>query len=100
MKLTELRISVVNQFRAPDPDKNPLRAVVKLNADHSTIECVLSEETMLKMLDLCADEIAANAKRNVDEFVASVTAFEGSKSTALLAEPTAAQTELRDGVEA
>lgn len=59
--------------------------MVKLNSDTSTVEAVLSEETMLKMLDLCAEEIAANAKRNVDAFAAAVTSIEGDKSAALLA---------------
>lgn len=84
MKLTELRIAPMQAYQPLGPN-NPLKAVVKLNSEKSTVEAVLSEETMLKMLDLCADEIAANAKRNIEEFAAAVTSIEGSKANALLA---------------
>lgn len=83
MKLTELTIRPNNSWQPVDA-KNPLRAVVKLNSDNSTVECVLSDETMRKMLDLCADEIAANAERNMRDFVAAVNAIDSDKSAALI----------------
>ena len=83
MKLTELRIAPTRSYDGFGPD-NPLKAVVKLATDSSTIECVLSAETMRKMVDLCATEIAENARKNVDEFVSAVTAIEGNKSAALI----------------
>ncbi len=83
MKLTSLTISGKHSWERPGR-KNPLRAVVKLDTDQSTVECVLSDETMRKMLDLCADEIAQNARRNVDDFVNAVSAIEGDKADLLI----------------
>jgi hypothetical protein len=83
MKLTSLTIQPQTSWNPAGPN-NPLRAVVKLNSDNSTVECVLSEDTMRKMLDLCAAEIAANAERNIRDFVAAVTAIDDGKSAALL----------------
>ena len=83
MKLTELTIRPTRSYQGLGPD-NPLKAVVKLSSEASTVECVLSEETMHRMLDLCAEEIAANARRNVDDFVAAVSAIDGPKSAALV----------------
>lgn len=85
MKLTELTIAPQRAWSPPSAD-NPLKAVVKLNSDNSTVECVLSDATMRKLLDLCADEVAANARANVDDFVAAVSAIDEQKSTALLGE--------------
>ncbi len=85
MKLTELRIAPENAYRSIGA-QNRMKAVVKLDSDGATVEAVLSEDTMLRMLDLCAEEIAANAKRNVDEFVAAVSSIEGRQSTALLSD--------------
>ncbi len=84
MKLTSLIISPKHSWDKPGRE-NPLRAVVKLNSEQSTIECVLSEETVRKMLDLCADEIASDAKKNVDDFAQAVSAIDVDKSKALLA---------------
>lgn len=81
MKLTSLVIGPANSYRDLSND-NPLRAVVKLNSRESSVECILSDATMKKMMDLCADEIAQNAKRNVDEFVNAVSAIEGDSSAA------------------
>ena len=83
MKVTELRIAPLYSWKAAGPD-NPLRAVVKLNSKDSTVECVLSESAMYRMLDLCAEEIAENAKRQVDEFAQAVTAITGDKSHKLI----------------
>jgi hypothetical protein len=85
MKLTSLIISPTNSYRGIGAD-NPLRAVVKLNSKDSTVECVLSDETMRRMIDLCADEIAQNARRNVDEFVNAVSAIDGDKAELLIGE--------------
>ena len=75
MKLTELKIRPTNTWQGIGAD-NPLKAVVKLESDDSTVETVLSHETMMKMLDLVASEIAINAKQNVDRFVEAVCAVE------------------------
>ena len=75
MKLTELHIKPRHAWQGTSAE-NPLKAVVKLESDNSTVETVLSHETMMKMLDLVASEIAVNAKRNVDEFVDAVSAVE------------------------
>ncbi|MGB1215064.1 MAG: hypothetical protein ACPG4X_16980 [Pikeienuella sp.] len=83
MKLTSLIISPERSYSAIGED-NPLKAVVKLASKNSTVECVLSEETMHRLLDLCAEEIAVNAERRVQEFVSSVTAITGDKSAALI----------------
>ncbi len=83
MKLTSLTISGTHSW-SPPGEKNPLRAVVKLDTDKSTVECVLSEGTMRKMLELCADEIAESARKNVDDFVAAVSAIEVGKADLLI----------------
>lgn len=83
MKVTSLIIQPQRSYSEPGKG-NPMKAVVKLNSENSTVESVLSEETMRRVLDLVADEIAANAKENIDQFVSAVTAIEGDKSTALL----------------
>ena len=83
MKLTSLHIAPKNSWSDPGKD-NPLRAVVKLNSKDSTVECVLSDETMRKMLDLCADEIAQNARKNVEEFVSAVSAIDVGKAELMI----------------
>lgn len=83
MKLTSLIIAPTNSWSEPGTD-NPLRAVVMLNSKDSTVECVLSDETMRKMLDLCADEIAQNARKNVEEFVSAVSAIDVGKADLMI----------------
>ena len=83
MKITSLTIAPKMSYSKPSAG-NPMRAVVKLDNENSSVECVLSDETMRRLLDLCADEIAANAKRNIDDFVSAVSAIENEKHTVLL----------------
>ena len=83
MKLTSLIIAPKKSWDVIGKT-NPLRAVVKLSSEQSTIECVLSEESTRKMIDLCAQEIADQASARVGEFVSAVTAIDTNKSTALL----------------
>jgi hypothetical protein len=83
MKLTELTIRPQDSW-LPVSDKNPLRAVVKIGTDKSVVECVLGDDTMRRLLDLCAMEIARSAERNIRDFVAAVTEVEGAKSAALI----------------
>ena len=75
MKLTELKIAPSRTWQGISAD-NPLKAVIKLQSDDSTVETVLSHETMMLMLDLVASEVAINAKQNVDRFVEAVSAAE------------------------
>lgn len=82
MKLTSLIIKPSCQYSPLTPE-NPMKAIVKLASKNSTVECVLSDETMRRVLDLCASEIASNAERNVQEFVAAVSQIE-SGATALI----------------
>lgn len=88
MQMTELKIAPTHLYQERGP-KNPMRAVVKLADDKSTVECVLSDEAMRKLLDLVAEEVALNAERNVREFVAAVTAIDTEKSTAMIGAPAA-----------
>lgn len=83
MKLTSLTIQPERAYSSLGHD-NPLKAVVKLESEKSTVECVLSEDVMHKMLDLCADEIARNAADRVNEFRDAVTAIQGEKHTAMI----------------
>lgn len=83
MKLTELKIAPSRPY-SPVSAANPMKAVVRLEAEQSNVETVLSDETMRKLLELCAAEIAANAERNVREFVAAVNAVETEKGAALI----------------
>ena len=83
MKLTSLTISPQSSWSSVGPE-NPLKAVVKLSSEKSTIECVLSEDAMQRMLSLCADEIAKQAEQRVAEFVSAVSAIEGDKAAVLI----------------
>lgn len=83
MKLTSLTIAPTHSWERAGK-KNPMKAVVKLESEGSTVECVLSESSMLLMLDLCAQEIADQAEKRVQEFRSAVTEIEGRKSTALI----------------
>lgn len=83
MKLKELKIAPRNQYCELSSD-NPLIAAVKLKTEYTVVECVLSDDVMRKMLDLCAAEIARSAQERVNEFVAAVTTLEGDKAPALL----------------
>ena len=57
MQMTSLIIAPERSYTPPGPN-NPMRAVVKLASDSSVVECVLSEATMHRLVDLCAVEIA------------------------------------------
>lgn len=83
MKLTSLTISPSRNWEAPG-EKNPLKAVVKLATEQSTIECVLSEESMHRMIEVCADEIAKQAQARVGEFVSAVTQIDAGKSDLMI----------------
>lgn len=83
MKLTALTIAPQRSY-SPPSEKNPLRAVVKLDSDNTSVEVVLSDDAMRRMLALVADEIAAAAKANVAEFVAAVSAIDADKAGALI----------------
>ena len=83
MKLTKLVIAPRYAYRAIQED-NPLQAVVQLDDDKSTVECVLDEDTMIRILDLCAEEIANAAAERVAEFRNTVLAIDHGKVTALL----------------
>ena len=83
MKLTELNIKPTHTWQGISAE-NPLKAVIKLQSDDSTVETVLSHETMMKMLDLVASEIAINAKQNVDRFVEAVCAVDHDSAATTL----------------
>ena len=83
MKLTELNIKPTHTWQGISAE-NPLKAVIKLQSDDSTVETVLSHETMMKMLDLVASEIATNAKQNVDRFVEAVCAVDHDSAATTL----------------
>jgi len=83
MKLTALTIAPKHSWN-PVGAKNPLRAVVKLNNETSSVEVVLSDESMRRMLALVADEIAAAAKANVGDFVAAVAAIDADKASVMI----------------
>ena len=75
MQMTSLIIAPERSYRSPGPD-NPMRAVVKLATDNSVVECVLSEETMRKLVDLCAVEIARDAAKKMIEFCHQVATLD------------------------
>ena len=82
-KLTELHIRPETTY-LPFGKNNPMIATVKLNSDQSVIETRLSSEVMHKILLLCQEEIINEAKRNMDEFVSTVTAIETPVEVELL----------------
>jgi hypothetical protein len=83
MKLTSLEIKRLRTWEGAS-ESNPLRAVVKLESEKSTVECVLSDESMARVLDLCAEEIAKAAQDRVAEFVADVTALSAGRESVLI----------------
>ena len=82
MKITSLTISPRHTWDAPSA-KNPLRAVVKLSNDDSTVETVIPDEMMQPLLDMVSGIVAEAAKKNVAEFVAAVSAIEAPDTQAL-----------------
>ena len=85
MQMTSLIIAPQQSYRAPAPD-NPMRAVVKLASDNSVVECVLSDETMRKLVDLCAAEIARDAAEKLAEFCQQVATLDADAGPALIGE--------------
>ena len=82
MKITSLIISPVRSYSDLGP-KNPLRAVVKLSDEKSTVETVIPDEMMQPLLDMVSGIVAEAAKKNVAEFVGAVSAIEAPDATAL-----------------
>jgi len=85
MKITSLIIQPTHTWKS-ESEENPMRAVVKLASEKSVIECVLDDNTMRKMVALCADEIAKSAQARMNEFAASVATMEGDKASLMLGE--------------
>lgn len=83
LKMTSLTIAPRTSWSPVGPE-NPLRATVKVQDEKSAIEVVLNDDTMRKMLDLVAIEVAEAAQQRMQEFVQHVTALEGSAGPALI----------------
>lgn len=75
MELTSLTIKPDQSWK-PVGANNPLRAVVKLQSEKSTVECILPDDIAQKIIDLCATEIARGAQQQVNDFVSAVRAVE------------------------
>lgn len=75
MQMTSLIIAPEHSYRDPGPD-NPMRCVVKLKSDRTTVECVLSDETMQTMVNLVANEVARNSAANMAEFCQQVATLD------------------------
>ena len=85
MQMTSLIIAPERSYQPPGPD-NPMRAVVKLASDTSVVECVLSEETMRRLVDLCAVEIARESAAKMAEFCQQVATLDAAAGPALIGE--------------
>lgn len=75
MKLTELKIAPKNSWQAAGVN-NPVICTVKLTSETATVETVLTDEQIQRVLDLVQHIVADAARRNVAEFVASVRQIE------------------------
>lgn len=75
MKLTELKIGPKHSWASPSPE-NPIICTVKLSSEHATVETVLSEDQVQKVLALVQGIVAEAAKRNVADFVAQAQMIE------------------------
>ena len=84
MQMTSLIIAPEKSYCPVGPD-NPMRAVVKLASDKSVVECVLSEETMHRLVSLCAAEIARESATKLAEFCQQVATLD-APGPALLGE--------------
>lgn len=85
MKITELKIAPKSRWASASED-NPTICTVKLESETATVETVLSEEQVRRVLMLVQDIVAEAAERNVKEFVAAVSQIEGQQPKTLPAE--------------
>lgn len=76
MKLTELRIAPKSDWSKVGPD-NPMICTVKLNSENATVQTVLSDEQVQRVIALVQGIVAEAARVNVAAFVASVNQIEG-----------------------
>jgi hypothetical protein len=75
MKLTELKIAPKSSWSAVS-NSNPMICTVKLSSETATVETVLTDDEIHRVLDLVQHIVADAARRNVAEFVASVRQIE------------------------
>lgn len=81
MKLTQLTIGPKHTW-SPASKDNPVICTVKLSSENATVETVLNDEQIQRVLDLVQHIVAEAARRNVAEFVASVRQLEVPKVSA------------------
>jgi len=78
MKLTQLTIGPKHTWSAVSKE-NPVICTVKLSSENATVETVLNDEQIQRVLDLVQHIVAEAARKNVAEFVASIQQIEAPK---------------------
>lgn len=78
MKLTQLTIGPKHAWNIASKE-NPVICTVKLSSENATVETVLNDEQIQRVLDLVQNIVAEAARKNVAEFVASVRQIEAPK---------------------
>lgn len=81
MKLTELKIAPKHSWQVAGRD-NPVICTVRLQSETATVETILNDEQIQRVLDLVQHIVAEAARKNVAEFVASVRQLEAPQVTA------------------
>lgn len=76
MKLTELKIGPQHAWKAQGIE-NPVICTVKLSSETATVETILTNDQIQRVLDLVQHIVAEAARKNVADFVASVRQIEG-----------------------
>lgn len=74
-KLKELRIRRLSSYQ---DETEPLEAAVKFDGQYGSTELRLNERLSQKILELCADEIAASAAEIADNLKADARAITAS----------------------
>lgn len=83
MKLTQLKIGARNEWGS-QPEDRQMICTVKLESEKTTVETVLSDGDVQRVLDLIREVVSAAAERNVSAFVAAARAIEAVPERVLL----------------
>lgn len=78
MRLTELKIGPQHGWKAAGLD-NPVICTVKLSSETATVETILTDDQIQRVLDLVQHIVAEAARKNVADFVASLRQIEAPK---------------------
>ena len=80
--LTELKIAPKHTWKDVSPE-NPLRCTVSLRSKETTVETVLGNDDMRKILDLVSVVVAEAAIRNTNAFCDAALGVDAIAATAI-----------------